>query len=404
MTPSTGQRSKPRAAVLAIGTELTTGQIINRNASWISERLSALGVEVVLHEVVADDRNSILTALDHCTSVAPWIFITGGLGPTSDDFTRNILAEWANLPLDFHEPSWEAIIRRLQLLGIPVAESNRNQCLFPRGAQILPNPEGTAPGFSFSHSKSGIQTHFWVLPGPPSEVAAIWNQQVNAILRELNPNLKPTRLYTWQCMGKSEAELGELTEHTLQGSELQTGYRAHRPFVEIKVWCDPDEALEKNIWIEKLHQALAPWTITTNGDDLAERLIRSLKGFDSIDVIDQATGGLLAQRLGGYLNKPIHLNPAQHWVILTEWKATIHPESQTRELLGDGDPDALSMVITGFSTQGEAAVGLRSGNQTFSTIIPSPYLYPKQLERTRTYVLEMALKVWSEWLLIILSH
>ena len=105
----------PRASILTIGTELTTGQITNRNAAWISEKLTELGLEVALHETVPDIHDLMLEALDRCARAAPFVVITGGLGPTKDDFTRDIIAEWSSRKLEFHEPSWQRILDRLFL-------------------------------------------------------------------------------------------------------------------------------------------------------------------------------------------------------------------------------------------------------------------------------------------------
>ncbi|MCM2324110.1 MAG: competence/damage-inducible protein A, partial [Oligoflexia bacterium] len=137
----------PRASVLAVGTELTAGETLNRNAAWISEKLTRLGVEVVLHETVRDSRPEILAALEHCGRSSELLFVTGGLGPTTDDFTREVIAEWIGKPLQFHEPSWTGIQERLRQLAVPVAPSNRQQCFFPEGARVLPNSQGTANGF-----------------------------------------------------------------------------------------------------------------------------------------------------------------------------------------------------------------------------------------------------------------
>jgi len=387
-----------KAIILAVGTELTTGQIVNQNASWLSDQLTALGIEVVLHETVADDRPRIHQSLDRCTEMAEWIFVTGGLGPTTDDFTREVVSHWANLPLEFHEPSWDSIVVRLNSFGVPIAESNRRQCYFPRGAQILANPEGTAAGFNFSISQNGRNSEIWVLPGPPQEVAAIWNRGIEPHLRKLAPQFKPSLLLTWQCMGKSEAELGEITEKALSGSGLVTGYRAHRPIVEIKVWCAPDELESKKPWINELQRVLTPWLITINGEDLAKRLLKLLEGYDSVDLIDQATAGVLAHRLGSLLKTPEHHSISKTLTLLTEWKTIEDTQHQVRTALEESDPDGLTLILSGYSIDGRAAIGLKSGTKTLQTEIQSPYPHPQWLERTRPYTLEMALKIWSEWL------
>ncbi len=387
-----------KAAILAVGTELTTGQIINRNASWLSDQLTSMGVEVVLHETVADDRPRIREALNRCSKLAQWIFVTGGLGPTTDDFTREVVSDWANLKLQFDEESWNGIVRRLTSFGIPVAESNRQQCYFPRGSEILTNPEGTAAGFTFSTAQNGIENRIWVLPGPPNEVAAIWKVGIEPAIRELHPDFKPTQLFTWQCMGKSEAELGEITDQVLAGSNLQTGYRAHRPFVEIKVWCNPNEVESKKPWLNQLEKAIAPWIVTINGEDLAQRFLMQLEGYGTVDLIDQATSGALAQRLGSLLKTPQHQSLAKSITLLTEWKSIEDPAPQVQSALEEADPDGLTLILSGYSVDGRAAIGLKWRTKTLQSEIRSPYPHPKWLDRTRPYALEMALKIWSEWL------
>ncbi len=400
MSPHHESRRDQKAAILAVGTELTTGQIINRNASWLSEKITSLGIEVILHETVADDRPRIHEAITRCFHAAQWVFITGGLGPTTDDFTREVVSEWAELPLEFDEPSWNRIVARISSLGISVAESNRQQCYFPQGAEILANPEGTASGFTFLTSKPEAEGRIWVLPGPPSEVAAIWTQGIEKTLKTLHPKTIPIRLLTWQCMGKSEAELGEITEKALAGSGLQTGYRAHRPFVEIKVWCDPAAIEAKKPWLEQLQKVLAPWIMTVDGEDLAQRLLNRLEGYDAVDLIDQATSGDLARRLGSLLRTPQYQHLAMNLTLLTEWKAIESSEPTIKNLLDEADPDTLTLALTGYSVDGRATIGLKLGAKTFETEIRSPYPHPQWIERTRPYVLERALKIWSDWILL----
>ena len=282
-----------KASVLAIGTELTTGQVTNRNAAWISQQLTDLGVEVVLHQTVADDRPRMLAALQACSQESQFIFVTGGLGPTTDDFTREVIADWLKKPLQFNSGAWQAIVDRLQGLKIPNAESNRQQCFFPEGSEIIPNPEGTAAGFTSETAQ--LHQRLWVLPGPPREVSAVWGQGVVSRLRQALPNPDPVRLLTWQCLGKSEAELGEITEKALEGSGLKTGYRAHRPFVEIKVWCPEKLLSQMQPALEALEKAIAPWIHARQGEDLGVRFIQSTHS--QVLIKDFSTGGVLAARL-----------------------------------------------------------------------------------------------------------
>ena len=99
-------KNQNKATILGVGTELTTGQIVNKNGSWISEKLIPYGVETAAHIVVPDSRELIFNALNYCAQNSDLIFVTGGLGPTSDDFTRELISEWSKTKLLFDETSW----------------------------------------------------------------------------------------------------------------------------------------------------------------------------------------------------------------------------------------------------------------------------------------------------------
>lgn len=397
--------------VLAVGTELTTGQITNRNAAWISVRAEALGAHVVLHETVPDDRVLIRAALDRCADQGSQIFVTGGLGPTTDDFTREVVAEWLGKRLDFDAPSWERIRTRLGDLGIPVAESNRQQCYFPEGAQIIQNPEGTASAFFCTLKRGDRDVGVWVLPGPPREVEAVWKARCEALLRERLPAVERKRLLTWQCIGKSEAELGEITERAMQGSGLQTGYRAHRPFVEVKIWVPEAKLSESEAALSALDAALAPWTVTRQGEDLAARLLDRLRRADEIEIIDAATGGLLAARLGPALaaaaatgsgapggQGALGAEPGAGLRLLTEWAPLVAPAEWVEHVLADADEGVLTLALGGFSESGGWAIGLREGSSLRSETLQSPWRGAKLLDRSRAMATELALLRWAGWL------
>ena len=386
--------TKNSATILAVGTELTTGQITNRNAAWISEKLVNLGAEVTLHETVPDDREIILRALDHCLAHSTLIFVTGGLGPTSDDFTRNVLADWAGKELVFHEPSWKQIETRLAKFNIPVAASNRQQCFFPKGSEVLLNSEGTANGFSFEHREAKV----WVLPGPPREIEAIWNSGIDEQVRRRIPDAKPLELLTWQCLGKSESELGEITERALEGSGLKTGYRAHRPFVEVKVWCERHLVSEKTPFFEKLEQAIKPWIATKGGEDLVDRLFSLTLGGDEIEIIDSASGGILTERLGQFLRNPKNHAVAKSVTVATEFDGVEKPLDWMQDLLKDADPESLTLAIAGFSAEGQFTLGFRHAEKSHCETLTSPWKGREMLDRTQRFCTETALKRWSEWL------
>ncbi|MFL5814175.1 MAG: competence/damage-inducible protein A [Bdellovibrionia bacterium] len=394
-----------KASILAIGTELTTGQITNRNAAWMSERLVNLGIDVVLHETVADDRAAILRALDRCWETSRLVFVCGGLGPTTDDFTRDVISDWLKRPLEFYEPSWIKIQNRLQKFGIPVAPSNKQQAFYPQGADVLKNAQGTADGFSCqivrSTGESGSEKgRMWVLPGPPREIEAIWqdNNLASMICRELPEGIEPLTLLTWECLGKSEAELGEITEAAVAGSELQTGYRAHRPYVEVKLWIPQSQIEAHQKWISKLDAAIAPWVVVKNGNDLGKQLVTLLKRADEIDIIDACTAGFLMERLGPIFRSPMGRDAARNLNVATEWEPLSSPGDWVTQVLSEADDGALTLAIAGITPSGQWAVGLKENGRSYQEVLQSPWKDIELIERSRAFTVEFALKKWRDWL------
>jgi len=284
----------PRAVYLAIGTELTSGQITNRNASWISKKLEDAGIPVSWHLAVPDDRALMLEAMQLAQKNGKLVFITGGLGPTTDDFTRDVIAQWWNEPLEWFEPSWTKIVERMAKRGLQAPDSNRQQAYYPKGAQVLSNREGTADGFLLHRDDLTV----FVLPGPPREISAVWEDHVAPWLHARFGSLKPIRPLKWQVLGRSEAELGEWVEEAVKGSGLLTGYRASAPYVEIKIWIPAGlTASEPKIAaaLATLEAKLAPYTVTRNDEDLVEKFFSSFQG--DVRFVDGGTHGWLMERL-----------------------------------------------------------------------------------------------------------
>lgn len=286
-----------KTAVLSIGTELTDGQITNRNAAWLSARAKPLGFRCVLHLCVPDDRSRILEALKLCEEQADLILVTGGLGPTSDDFTRDLVAEWAAEPLVFDESSWKHVNERLVSRGYQVHDFQKQQCFFPRGSRILPNTQGTANGFRLQ--VRGVE--IVVLPGPPREVEAVWKDHVEPWLQNRGLVLDPIETRAWQLIGLSEPEVNAKMEPIVQGQNVEVGYRVHQPYVEFKVSFPHSQRERAAALVQKIEEILEPWTLVKDDQALPSLLTNKLKAHRKIFVVDEVTGSVLFQRLGSSL-------------------------------------------------------------------------------------------------------
>ncbi len=162
------------AAILTIGDEILIGQIVDTNSTWLAQALIGAGMWVVEKKAVGDDREQILFALGQSLLQADLLIITGGLGPTKDDITKETLAAFVGSTLSFHEATWENLKRILAVFKRTPNESHREQCFMPDLAEILPNKVGTAPGMWFEHNGKVLIS----LPGVPFEMKHLMEEQV----------------------------------------------------------------------------------------------------------------------------------------------------------------------------------------------------------------------------------
>lgn len=163
--------SAASAEVLCIGTELLLGNITNSNARWIAEQLATLGISHHRQQVVGDNRQRLITAVREAACRSRVLITTGGLGPTPDDLTTEALAAAFDTPLQEWPGLWQQIQDQLTARGRPCSPSNRKQALLPKGAELIPNPTGTAPGMLWSPRPGFTLLTF---PGVPSEMRAMW--------------------------------------------------------------------------------------------------------------------------------------------------------------------------------------------------------------------------------------
>lgn len=295
------------AAVLSIGTEITRGEIVNTNASWLAAKLTELGFEVTAAEVVDDDRARIAAALARLGASHQVIVCTGGLGPTTDDVTSVSVAQALGVSLVRDEASLDTIRRRFEKLRRTMSQTNEKQADFPAGAEVLANAVGTAPAFVVTIDKALS----FFLPGVPREVHRLWEDHLAFRLRPLAPNTAhQIRIRTF---GMPESQVGE----RLAGLEelnpgLTIGYRASFPEIEVKVHvkAESQDAAQRraSAVADEVRLRLGPIVYGEGEDTLPEVVGRALlaKGF-RLAVAESCTGGLV-----GHL---VTSAPASEWFL-----------------------------------------------------------------------------------------
>ena len=197
-----------RAAILAVGSEMLTPSRLDTNSLFVTEQLNRLGIEVALKMVVGDDRDELARAVTMMLSRVELVVCTGGLGPTDDDVTREVVAEVLGLPLAEDPVMTERIRSRFSNRGLPMPEINRRQAMVPVGATVIENAHGSAPGLWLERAGRVVV----LLPGPPRELQPMLRGLSEGPLRDRGPGLSIVRRVI-RITGRSESH----TEEAVRG-------------------------------------------------------------------------------------------------------------------------------------------------------------------------------------------
>ncbi len=362
------------ASILGIGTELTTGQILNRNGQWLSDQLRKLGIQTTAQLVVPDDKAVILKALQYCADNSDLLFVTGGLGPTSDDFTRDVISTWTGKKLVWDEGSWLHIQARLNPRGIAVREIQKQQCYFPEGSEILTNQLGTANAFCLEHQSQWL----CVLPGPPKEIEVLWKDFLLQKMQDKSKNVDVMITKSWDTIGVGESDIAHLAEQALEGCTFEKAYRVHLPFVEFKISYPQSQSTEAQAWLQKLEKNLGPLTALRDGEDAARELAKCLEKLGSVRVEDRNKGSFILQRLFPFAKNLLAQNKIEFFT------GASAPESHTQILQLKLQEDS----------PGSCRASLRWKGQTRTQQFQSPYRSALLKERELQYFAEMALLFW----------
>ena len=291
------------AEIVAIGTELLMGQIVNTDAQYLSRRLQSLGISVYYHTTVGDNPQRMRDTLALALSRSDIVITTGGPGPTQDDISKEIAAQLLGLEMLFDEASWQAIDAYFARMGRTCTQNNRRQAMFAEGARILPNACGTAPGCLIEKDgKIVIQ-----LPGPPHEMADMFERQVYADLAKRTGGCIASRYI--RIYGMGESAIAQLCAKWIESDgEVTVAPYCSLGECQLRVTARGEsehEALEKVYPVVKEISALlgeAVYAVLDSSEgSMEEAAGRELtaKGL-TVATAESCTGGLVAARLVNY--------------------------------------------------------------------------------------------------------
>jgi len=352
-----------RAWVVAVGSEMLTPFKVDTNSLYITERLNEFGYDVRLKAIVGDDVDEIATVVEVAAGQADLVVITGGLGPTEDDLTRDAIARVAGVPLDIDETIVDGLRERFAKRGIRMTDNNRRQAMVPRGATVLENRNGSAPGLWL---KRGA-TEFVLLPGPPRELTPMFDAWVREHLAPA-AGARVVMRRTLRITGRPESEVDSVvqpiyTPWRSQPVPIATTILASLGQIELHLTAvaknskEAGEALDAAV--VQLCAALGPSVYSTDGRPL-EQIVGELL-FERqlmVAVAESCSGGLLASRL---TDTPGSSRYFDRGVVCYSNQAKVDlvgvPEAAIRDHGAVSEPVARAMA-EGIRRRGNVAVGI----------------------------------------------
>ena len=291
-----------RAEIVSIGTELLLGQIVDTNAAYLARQLSALGLDCFYRQTVGDNVRRALHAVSLALERADVVLLVGGLGPTDDDITRQVAAGAVGTELEEHPEALALVEAYFRRLNRPMQPHQRRQALLPRGARVIPNANGSAPGFAWEGGGKAVVA----LPGPPLELQAMVEGWVASYLAELVRRREGGRVIRSRLLrfvGIGEAALEEQLQDLIRSQSNPTlATYAGVGEVSLRLTASAPDATEADRLLDGLEQQVrarvGSYLYGTGEQSLEEAVVELLQQQGcTLAVAESCTGGLIGDRL-----------------------------------------------------------------------------------------------------------
>ncbi len=284
-----------RAEILCVGTELLLGDIVNTNAAYIAKELAAIGVDVYYQTVVGDNNERLEESLNLAFSRADIVIMTGGLGPTYDDLTKETVAKYFNVPMEVDQASLDSIRGFFKKIGAEMTKNNEKQALMPKGATVFHNNWGTAPGLALTDGKLTAI----LLPGPPGEMKPMFAAYVIDYLSKMSNKVlvsKNIRLF-----GIGESKIEDMLHDYMKSSSNPTiapYAKIGEAMLRVTASGKDKEECEKLIApvIKKINEILGDYIYGIDIPNLQYAVVEELKEKGlKVATAESCTGGMLSE-------------------------------------------------------------------------------------------------------------
>lgn len=298
------------AEIIAIGDEITSGQLLDTNTQWLSQRLEDLGVRVLYHTTVGDELAPNIDVFRQAIARADVIVATGGLGPTADDLTREALAQATGRPLEQNAEVLAYIRDMFARRNWPMPASNALQAMFPKGSQVIPNPHGTAPGINLEVTREGHgPCRIICLPGVPAEMVDMWHDSVAATIAGfIGHRRRVIRRRLLHCFGAGEGRIESMLPDLIRrGRRPTVGITASKTSITLRITADgatEEECLAAIAPVEAtIRECLGSLVFGEEGDELQHVIVRLLRQQGkTLATAECGTAGFVASWLSGVEN------------------------------------------------------------------------------------------------------
>lgn len=282
--------------LISVGTEILLGDILNTDAQYLSIELAKLGISVIHQSTVGDNRERLLAQLDEAAKRSDIIILSGGLGPTPDDLTKEVCCEFFGKEMFLHEPTVEKIKRYFSSKGIEMAQNNLKQAMLPKDCVIFPNDNGTAPGMAIE--KDGV--HILVLPGPPRELKPMFQNCAVPYLMQFSDRIIVS--HNIRTFGIGESSMAEKVNDLFDAQNptvapyAKDGEALLRVTAMAKTKEDAESLCEPII--EEIKKRLDAYVYGVDYNCIEEAVVGMLKEHHlKVATAESCTGGLIAKRI-----------------------------------------------------------------------------------------------------------
>lgn len=282
--------------LISVGTEILLGDILNTDAQYLSIELAKLGISVIHQSTVGDNRERLLAQLDEAAKRSDIIILSGGLGPTPDDLTKEVCCEFFGKEMFLHEPTVEKIKKYFSSKGIEMAQNNLKQAMLPKDCVIFPNDNGTAPGMAIE--KDGV--HILVLPGPPRELKPMFQNCAVPYLMQFSDRIIVS--HNIRTFGIGESSMAERVNDLFDARNPTVAPYAKDGEALLRVTAmamtkEDAESLCEPV-IEEIKNRLDAYVYGVDYNCIEEAVVAVLKEHHlKVATAESCTGGLIAKRI-----------------------------------------------------------------------------------------------------------